>query len=142
MQSLLYLIDVAIAVGVAFDASHLNARRGALGGGLRDMGPAGWFFACLLLWIVALPCYLTVRPRLVRRATALATHPQFAGAAYGQQYAPGPTYGGHVVAPAQAQWSPQPAPPAQVPAGPPPGYYPDPERRSELMRWWDGSNWA
>ncbi len=142
MQSLLYLVVVATAICVALDASRLNARRGALGGGLLDMGPAGWFFACLLLWIVTLPCYLAVRPRLERRARALATHPQFAGSVYGQQHPPGTAHGGHVVAPRQPQWSPQPAPAAQVPAGPPPGYYPDPERRSELMRWWDGSNWA
>ncbi len=32
------------------------------------MGPAGWFFSCLLLWIVMFPYYLYVRPRYVAYA--------------------------------------------------------------------------
>lgn len=37
------------------------AARGA-GRGFLDMGAAGWFFCCLLLWIVAFPVYLAMRP--------------------------------------------------------------------------------
>lgn len=32
------------------------------------MGPVGWLFSVLLLWIVALPAYLAVRPRLSEAA--------------------------------------------------------------------------
>jgi hypothetical protein len=33
-----------------------------------DAGPAGWFFGCLLLWIICFPLYLIARPRLMRAA--------------------------------------------------------------------------
>lgn len=137
MQNLAYLVVLVTAICVAVDASRLGAKRGALGGGMLDMGPAGWFFACLLLWIVALPCYLAARPRLVRRAHVLATHPHFAGA-----YGPGVPQQMQLAGyPHPPVVSPQPAPP---PAGPPPGYYPDPDPNSDgrFLRWWDGTNWA
>ena len=81
MQVWLFPVVIVTAICVAVDASRLGATRGGLGGGLLDMGPASWFFACLLLWIVALPCYLATRPKLVRRARVLASHPQFTGQA-------------------------------------------------------------
>ncbi len=72
MQGRLYLIVLGSAIWTAVDASRLGARRGGLGGGMLDMGPAGWFFATLLLWIIAFPCYLATRPKLSRRAQGLA----------------------------------------------------------------------
>lgn len=132
MQVLISVIVIVSAIWAAVDASRLGARRGAIGGGILDMGPAGWFFACLLVWIVSFPCYLATRPKLVRRAHALATHPQFAntghvragstptgGYAYG--YVPG-------------------AAPMQPYAPPPSGWYPSPDGYG--LRWWDGTNWT
>jgi hypothetical protein len=46
---------------VLIDANTLKVRKGRLGGGFFDMGVAGWFFSCLLLWIVAFPAYLAKR---------------------------------------------------------------------------------
>jgi hypothetical protein len=42
------------------DAKRLGVRRGVPKGFL-SMGPLAWFFACFLLWIVALPAYLVKR---------------------------------------------------------------------------------
>lgn len=61
------LVVFGTAIWVAVDASRLGAKKGTLGGGMLDMGPASWFFCCLLLWIVAFPCYLAARPRLAAR---------------------------------------------------------------------------
>lgn len=66
MSMLIIAITVlSTSVAVLVDASHIGARRGLLPGTL-DMGPAGWFFACLGLWIVAFPCYLAARPRIIK----------------------------------------------------------------------------
>ena len=64
MAAVVFLAFLASDVWVARDAKRLGAKRGTLGGFL-DMGPVGWFFACLLLWIVAFPCYLATRHKLV-----------------------------------------------------------------------------
>lgn len=61
------IIVVASAVWVLVDASNLGVRRGCLGGGMFDMGKAGWFFATLLLWVVGFPAYLATRPRYVEK---------------------------------------------------------------------------
>ena len=37
--------------------------------GFFNMGPAGWFFSCLLLWVVAFPAYL-VKRRTYRQMAA------------------------------------------------------------------------
>jgi len=113
MQGWMFLIVLGTAIWVGVDASRLGAKRGVLGGGMLDMGPAAWFFASLLLWIVALPSYLATRPKLVRRAQALAMHPQLGAA---------PGFGGG------------------VPSLPPPGWYPSPSGPG--FRWWDGTNWT
>ncbi len=130
MPGWLYLFVVASAIWVAVDASRLGAKRGALGGGLLDMGPVAWFFACALLWIIALPCYLITRPKLVRRALVLTTHPQFIGTAPAVIRAPAAV-----------------AAPAMVSAGgyahtpdSPAGWYANADGQD--MRWWDGENWA
>ena len=118
LQTVGWLVIVGSSVGVAVDASRLDARRGVLGGGLRDMGPAGWFFSCLLLWIVAVPCYLTVRGTLVRRRDALAR--------LGQN---------QLRVARTPAWATAAAPP------PPPGWYADPSGRPQ-WRWWSGDRWT
>jgi hypothetical protein len=144
MQGWLFVVIVGSAIWIGVDASRLGAKRGALGGGMLDMGPAAWFFACVLLWIVALPCYLATRPKLVRRARALAMHPHFATVAHADSGLPPVPAGGY---PYAARWQETsaypnfPLPPAQPsPAAPGPGWYPNPTGHG--MRWWDGMTWT
>lgn len=58
------LIIVITSIWVLIDASQIGARKGLLGGSA-DYGPGGWFVLCLLLWIVAFPWYLSIRPRII-----------------------------------------------------------------------------
>ena len=80
MEYVIVLVVLGTSLWVLADASILGARKGLLAstlprqsehgpppsGGLADMGPAGWFFVCLLLWIVGFPMYLVTRPRYVK----------------------------------------------------------------------------
>ena len=70
-MELIYLLVIGTSLWVLVDANSLGVKKGKLNGGLFDMGPAGWFFACLLLWIVAFPVYLGKRNEYQRlRGTA------------------------------------------------------------------------
>lgn len=75
------MILLATSIWVLVDTVQLGVRKGVLFGSFYDMGPAGWFFACLLLWFVAVPCYLHARPRYlalaghVSRQPATSSHP-------------------------------------------------------------------
>jgi hypothetical protein len=55
------LLVVGSTIWVGIDASNLGVQRGRLGGGSLDMSTASWVVCCLLLWIVAFPCYLVAR---------------------------------------------------------------------------------
>jgi hypothetical protein len=56
-----YLIIVAVTtLWLLIDARSIGVRKGAVPG-FFDMGVAGWFFSCLLMWIVAFPAYLVKR---------------------------------------------------------------------------------
>ena len=101
MEQLVYLVVLGTAIWAGIDASQLGARRGVLGGGFLDMGPVAWFFAVWLLWIIAFPCYLVARPRLVAVRDA---------SAYRQ--VPAAPYGYGVPVGHQAFSSPPPAQPA------------------------------
>ena len=76
LQWVVLLVVVAAAVLVLVDSARLGARRGALGGGLLDIGPVGWFVCVLLVWFVALPAYLVARRRLVALGAAGSTSVQ------------------------------------------------------------------
>ena len=67
IQIILSVVVIVSSVWVAFDASQIGIRKGLKKGAL-DMGPAGWFFACLLGWILVFPLYLSRRPELKRLA--------------------------------------------------------------------------
>jgi hypothetical protein len=58
-----FFIVIATSFWVYFDAKKLGVRKGQVKG-LADLGPAGWFWATLLLWIIAFPLYLITRPKL------------------------------------------------------------------------------
>jgi Short C-terminal domain len=80
MFTLILLVVAGTSVWVAIDANNLGVQRGVLGGGALDMGPGGWFFSCLLLWLLCFPLYLSTRPRYLeilgtRRAPRSPTYP-------------------------------------------------------------------
>ena len=51
---------IGTSLWVLFDSVSIGVKKGGIKG-FFDMGPAGWFFSCLLLWIVAFPVYLAKR---------------------------------------------------------------------------------
>lgn len=59
------LIVLGTAIWVYFDAQSIGVEKGRLKG-LADMGPVGWFFACLLFWIIGFPLYLAKRSEYKR----------------------------------------------------------------------------
>ena len=59
------LIVIGTSIWVFADAKSLGVRKGQLKG-VCDMGPVGWFFACLGIWIIAFPMYLASRSELRR----------------------------------------------------------------------------
>lgn len=60
MELVLLLVWFGSAVWVFADASSRGLVRGE---GFLDMGPTGWAFAVLLLWLVTFPLYLSTRSR-------------------------------------------------------------------------------
>jgi len=63
MDTYILLLVVVTSIWVFVDAKKIGVKKGQVKG-LADLGPAGWLFACLLLWIVAFPLYLIKRPEL------------------------------------------------------------------------------
>jgi len=68
LSGLLWIVVIGSAIWVGFDAQQLGVKAGALGGGMADIGPTGWFFVVLLLWIIGFPAYLATRPKYVALA--------------------------------------------------------------------------
>jgi hypothetical protein len=60
MASFVWLLMIGTSLWVLQDSQEIGVRKGQVTG-LADMGPWGWFWACLLLWIVAFPLYLATR---------------------------------------------------------------------------------
>jgi len=65
MDTYILLLVVVTSIWVFVDAKKIGVKKGQVKG-LADLGPAGWLFACLLLWIVAFPLYLIKRPEFKR----------------------------------------------------------------------------
>ena len=66
MEFLVVLVLVLLtSVWVYSDASDIGVKKGQLTG-VCDMGPGGWFLACLGLWIISFPLYLINRGELKR----------------------------------------------------------------------------
>jgi Short C-terminal domain len=55
------LVVLGTSVWVLIDSRTIGVEKGQTKG-FFNMGPAGWFFSCLLCWIVAFPAYLVKRP--------------------------------------------------------------------------------
>ncbi|MCX4240319.1 SHOCT domain-containing protein [Paraliomyxa miuraensis] len=113
------LIVLVSAIWMAVDSSNLGYDKRDLKG-LAAIGPMGWFFCGLLLWIIAFPLYLIKRPELKeagerrRRGLGGTTPPAgYLPPPYGQ---PPPPYG-------QAPYGQPPPPYGQAPYGQPPPPY-------------------
>lgn len=60
MAVFIYIVVIATSLWVLIDAHTIGVKRGQPPGFL-GMGPWGWFFVCLLLWIIGFPMYLAKR---------------------------------------------------------------------------------
>lgn len=63
-----FSVVVGTSLWVLIDSRNIGIKKGTTKG-FFNMGPTGWFFACLLCWIAAFPAYLLTR-REHQRATA------------------------------------------------------------------------
>jgi hypothetical protein len=94
--AVIWLVIIGTSIWVAVDSSNIGARKGLVKGS-GNMGPAGWFFCCLLIWIIGFPVYLAKRSEIK------------AAAASSNVSIPTPVNAGHV---------------AQNSVASPPGWYP------------------
>jgi choline-glycine betaine transporter len=65
MRAIVWLIVIITSIWVLIDAKKIGVKKGQIKG-LADIGPWGWFFVCLLLWIIGFPLYLLKRGELKR----------------------------------------------------------------------------
>lgn len=64
-MGLIWIIVIATSVWVLVDAKTIGVKKGQIQG-MGNMGPWGWFFVCLMLWIIGFPFYLAKRPEFKR----------------------------------------------------------------------------
>ena len=60
IDPLAFLVVVGTTVWVWIDSRNIGIKKGSTKG-IFNMGPTGWFLACLLCWIVAFPVYVIKR---------------------------------------------------------------------------------
>ena len=60
MGDIILLLVVGTSIWVGVDAKTIGVKKGQIEG-MGNMGPLGWFFVCLLFWIVGFPFYLAKR---------------------------------------------------------------------------------
>lgn len=60
MAIFIWIVVIATSLWVLVDAKTIGVRKGQITGFL-NMGPWGWFFVCLFLWIIGFPLYLAKR---------------------------------------------------------------------------------
>jgi len=65
MNAIMMLIVLGTSIWVLFDAKTIGVKKGQIKG-LADVGPWGWFFGCLLVWIIGFPLYLSKRSEYKR----------------------------------------------------------------------------
>jgi hypothetical protein len=66
---LFFLVFIGTSVWVLVDAKTIGVKKSDKKA-LFNMGPTGWFFACLLLWIIAFPAYIAKRAEYRRLSVA------------------------------------------------------------------------
>jgi hypothetical protein len=64
-MGLFWIIVIATSIWVLIDAKTIGVKKGQIQG-MGNLGPSGWFFACLLLWIIGFPFYLAKRSEFKR----------------------------------------------------------------------------
>lgn len=64
-EQFLYLVVLGTSIWVLFDAKSIGVKRGQIKG-LGNLGPWGWFFSSLFLWIIAFPFYVVKRGEFKR----------------------------------------------------------------------------
>jgi hypothetical protein len=64
-QHIMWLVVLVSSLWVLADAKAIGVKKGQIRG-LGNLGPWGWFFACLLLWFPAFLIYLYKRPAFKR----------------------------------------------------------------------------
>lgn len=74
MSLVVSVLVIATSIWVLSDAANIGVRKGLLQGAA-DYGPGTWFVFCLLLWIVAFPAYLYMRPRYLAAIKQLQEEP-------------------------------------------------------------------
>jgi hypothetical protein len=57
---LFFIIVLVTSIWVLIDAKAIGVKKGQIQG-MCNLSPWGWFFACLLLWIISFPFYLAKR---------------------------------------------------------------------------------
>ena len=60
MEAIIFLVVIGTSIWVLIDAKSIGVKKGQIEG-MGNMGPGGWFFVCLLLWIIGFPFYLAKR---------------------------------------------------------------------------------
>lgn len=65
MEALFFIVVLGTSIWVLVDTKTIGVKKGQLKG-MADLGPWGWFFVCLLLWIIGFPFYLAKRGELKR----------------------------------------------------------------------------
>jgi uncharacterized membrane protein len=60
METFFILLWIGTSLWVLIDAKTIGVKKGQIKG-MGNMGPAGWFVVCLLLWIIGFPFYLAKR---------------------------------------------------------------------------------
>ena len=60
MGAIMFLVVIATSIWVLIDAKSIGVKKGQIAG-MGNMGPVGWFFVCLLFWIIGFPFYLAKR---------------------------------------------------------------------------------
>jgi len=63
VEIIILLVILCTSIWVLVDAKTIAVKKGQMKG-MADMGPWGWFFACLLIWIIGFPFYLAKRGEL------------------------------------------------------------------------------
>ena len=65
-----WLIIIMSSIWVFFDSKEIGAKKGLITG-FANMGPVGWFFSCLFLWLIGFPMYLATRSRIKAAASLI-----------------------------------------------------------------------
>lgn len=70
-----WIVVVGTSIWVLIDAKTVGVKKGQIQG-MGNLGPWGWFIACLLLWIIGFPFYLAKRSEFKRINSGLQAEKQ------------------------------------------------------------------